>query len=420
MFSDQSIASEFECSVKGVCELCKMALPPLGAQHLFPQSFLPLLSMLEWLSGAEVEEVCVEVVRSAPSRLDAIRTHKKRGGAVAAVLPIHYPRALLRTFDILPVEVWGPPGVDPGHGAAHLQPYVCSIVRNSLSFLVSGGLDIADLLVVPHACDSLQGLGSVLIDFVRPDKPVLPIYVPRGRRASDVDFMADEFRSLYRRLAEINGQAPADSHLLECIYREEEADELLSDLHQMRRDLPLSDIDFYRLVRSREYLPAETFAELARVVGQHPPGPTRQGVPLLLSGIFPEPMEVLEAIAEMGGLVVADDLASCGRRLYPPGSSEDPFQRMAERIVNGPPDSTRGNPIAERLDHLLNLVSTFGAQGVVFYDVKFCEPELFDIPNLRTGLQRSGVPSIAVEVDINDTLPHQALTRLEAFLEMIV
>ena len=58
-------------------------------------------------------------------------------------------------------------------------------------------------------------------------------------------------------------------------------------------------------------------------------------------------------------------------------------------------------------------------QGIVFYDVKFCEPELFDLPNLRQGLQDAGIPTATVEVDVGDPLSHQTLTRLEAFLEMI-
>ena len=55
----------------------------------------------------------------------------------------------------------------------------------------------------------------------------------------------------------------------------------------------------------------------------------------------------------------------------------------------------------------------------MFYDVKFCEPELFYLPALRHGLQDAGIQSIAIEVDLNDQLPQQALTRLEAFLEMV-
>jgi benzoyl-CoA reductase/2-hydroxyglutaryl-CoA dehydratase subunit BcrC/BadD/HgdB len=57
--------------------------------------------------------------------------------------------------------------------------------------------------------------------------------------------------------------------------------------------------------------------------------------------------------------------------------------------------------------------------GVVFYDVKFCEPELYDLPQLRQGLRQAGLPSISIEVDLNDALTQPVLNRLAAFLEMI-
>ena len=121
----------------------------------------------------------------------------------------------------------------------------------------------------------------------------------------------------------------------------------------------------------------------------------------------------------MGAAIVADDLVCCGRRLYPPGRSEDPFQRMAESILWAPPDSTRGSAIRPRIEHLLRLATESGARGVVFYGVKFCEPELFSQPDLRRGLQEAGIPSVVLEADISDRLSQQAMTRIEAFLEMI-
>jgi benzoyl-CoA reductase/2-hydroxyglutaryl-CoA dehydratase subunit BcrC/BadD/HgdB len=206
---------------------------------------------------------------------------------------------------------------------------------------------------------------------------------------------------------------------LDCNQREELADERLAQLHQRRTALPFTDFDFYRLIRSREYLPAETFVELAEGSLAQAADIKRGGIPVVLSGIVPEPMNVLESISELGGRIVADDFACCGRRLYPRGTSDDPFRRMAERIVYAPPDPTRGNSIQERLDHLLGLVRSNEAKGVIFYEVKFCEPELFDLPNLRKGLQEAHIPSLVVEVDINDPLSHQVRTRLEAFLEIL-
>jgi benzoyl-CoA reductase/2-hydroxyglutaryl-CoA dehydratase subunit BcrC/BadD/HgdB len=361
----------------------------------------------------------VNAAQIIPGRIEVIHDFKNAGGSVAAVYPIHYPRSLFRAFDILPVEVWGPPSVDVSQGSAHLQPYVCSIVRNGLSFLQSGGLDVANVLIVPHACDSLQGLGSILLDFISPKQPVLPIYLPRGRRESDLIYFARELRHLFQQLASITGHTPSDSDLLQSIYREEAADDLLGKLHQSRQFLPLSDLDFYRIIRSREYLPAEIFIGLARETLAGAENTTRTGTPLLLSGIVPEPMNVLAVISEMDGMVIADDFACCGRRLYPAGISEDPFRRMAERILYAPPDSTRGNPIQARYEHLLGLMERSGAKGIVFYGIKFCEPELFYLPELRRSLQEAKIPSITIEVDINDSLSYQIRTRLEGFLEMI-
>ncbi len=370
--------------------------------------------------SASVDSPSQTIPTSLPRRLDAIRSFQEQGGRVAAVLPIHYPRALLRAFGFLPVEVWGPPNVDPAEGAAHLQPYVCSIVRNALSFLQTADAALADLILVPHACDSLQGLGSLLIDFVRPRQPVFPFYLPRGRRESDLCFLVDELRGLYGRLQTLTGQAPGRAELLGCVRREEAADELLAQLHERRRALPLTLLEFYRLVRAREYLPAEEFsglaqAALAQAAASRPP----DGVPILLSGIVPEPMSLFEALPRLGAYVGADDLACCGRRLYPAGRSLDPFRRMAESLLAAPPDSTRGDPVQARLSHLLRLARQSDAKGAVFYDVKFCEPELFYLPQLRKALQEAGIPALAVEVDLNEPLSQQLLTRLEAFVEMI-
>jgi len=338
---------------------------------------------------------------------------------VAAVLPIHAPRALLRAYGFLPIEVWGPPGVNPAQGAAHLQPYVCSIVGKALSFLLSGGLEVADLILVPHACDSLQGLGSILIDFIEPRQAVLPLYLPRGQRPSDVDFLAAELRAAADRLQALSPRSPSTDELHVYIEREARADALLADLHAVRARLPWRDVDIFRLLRSREFLPAERFSALAEEALGHVEPTPRGGVPVLLSGIVPEPKSIFEALESAGLSVVADDLACSGRRLYRGAADPDPFRRMAEGLMSGPPDPTRGSPISERLQYLKGLAGKSGARGVIFYDVKFCEPELFDLPQLRAGLQAAGIPSLTVEVDLNDAQPHQVLTRIEAFVEML-
>ena len=354
-----------------------------------------------------------------PTRKQAMTTHLEQGGQVAAVFPIHYPRALLRAFGLLPVEVWGPPGRDTALGNTHLQAYTCSIVRCGLSYIKEGKLDSAAVVLVPHACDSLQGLGSMLLDFCETPFSVMTFYLPRGRREADRQFVVRELRRLHRELTALFGEAPDGEELLRCARREEQADAALAELLEQCPRLGLSNRRFYELVRSREYLPAETFEPLAREAldgaGEEPEG----GVRVVLSGLVPEPMEVLDVLDEAGVMVAGDDMACAGRRRYGAGDSEEPFLRMAQSLLDAPPDPTRGCTIEEHKDWLLGLARRGRAGGVVHFDVKFCEPEQFYIPQVDRGLAAAGLKTLAVEVDLADPLPDQVATRLEAFTEAL-
>ena len=351
-------------------------------------------------------------------RKDALRRMREAGYRIAAVLPIHYPRALLRACGFHPVEVWGPARVDSRGGDLRFQAYTCAIVRNAVSLLSEGKLDPADVLLVPHTCDALQGMGSVLGDFVKPHQRVLTLYHPRSGGPAALGFLVDELRRLQQELSAHGGRQPTDAEWDEALRVEAEADAALAGLYRDRMRLPLTDREFYTVVRAREYLPPEEFAALASAVphGERAQAP---GVPLMLSGIVCEPMEVFDQINSVGGRIVADDLACGYRRVYPPVADGPPLERLARALLGAPPDPTRGSPIAERAAALVRRMRETGAKGLLVYDVKFCEPELFDLPRLRAHLAEAGFPMIHVEHELTPGISQQVLTRVEAFLETL-
>lgn len=340
------------------------------------------------------------------------------GYRIAAVLPVHYPRALLRACGFHPVEVWGPTRVDARGGDLRFQAYTCAIVRHAVSLLSEGKLDHADVLLVPHTCDALQGMGSVLADFMKPRQRVLTLYHPRGDGPAALAFLIDELRRLQAELTTCGGREPTEADWEEAWRVEAAADAALAALYRDRARLPLSDREFYTLVRTREYLPAEEFTALADSVprGDAAPPP---GIPLLLSGILCEPMDLFDHINTMGGRIVADDLACGYRRVYPRIGDGAPLERAARALLGAPPDPTRGSPIAERATALTQRLQETGARGVLVYGVKFCEPELFDLPRLRAHLADAGFPLLQVEHELTPNLSQQALTRIEAFLETL-
>jgi benzoyl-CoA reductase/2-hydroxyglutaryl-CoA dehydratase subunit BcrC/BadD/HgdB len=352
-----------------------------------------------------------------PSRKEIIRQVRGEGKKIAAVLPIHYPRALLRAFAFHPIEVWGPPGINTHAQASHFQEYTCAIVRNATSFLSTDVGKLLDCILVPHTCDSLQGMGSIFKSFLSGGKPVLTIYHPRGRGQSQLQFLQKELEDLAERLRPLSDVDPSDADLIAALDIEGQADAAFAQICLNRDKYSVSDRDFFSALRSREFLPTELFLELAQALPKAPVD--REGIPLLLSGIVPEPMELFDHLNEMGGKVVVDDLACCGRRVYEIYDDANPFRRMARQMMSMPPDPTVGASVEDRCKHLVSQMEKYGAKGAVVYNVKFCEPELFYLPLQRKALEKRGWPLLYLETDLEGTIPFQVLNRIQSFLEML-
>lgn len=357
-----------------------------------------------------------------PTRPEVLQSIGQRFDGFVAVLPIHYSRALVRAFDWLPIEVWSPRRDQASATHPRLQTYTCSVVHNALAAILRGDLNQAKAIIVPHTCDSLQGLTGLLTDFCQLSQPVLPLYLPRAAREQAVPFLAAEYRALFDRLSQIAGRRPSEEALHRAIDRETSADQLLGKLAGSRRERRIAAADYYRLVRSREYLPAEDFSQLAEsalAASESRVAADQTKVGVLLSGMLLEPLSVIDLIEEAGGTVVADDLGNGSRRIYSPSTASDPFARMAERLLSAPADPAFGSSVEARAEHLVSNCRHADVRAAIFYTIKFCEPELFYIPLLRKELERNSIRSLCLEIDLNDLRSEQLATRFEALIESL-
>jgi len=362
----------------------------------------------------------------AVTRKDYIlRQREEHGRRALAVLPVHYPKELLTAFGVLAVELWGPPGPPRGEGAGRLQTYVCALARNALAFLASGGAAPVGGVLFPHTCDTIQGLATLVSDLGEFDKPVLTFLHPKGPpRASAHTFLLAELRSLAEELAEFTGRALEPERVREALRLHQDIDTHRALLLDARRRLPLSDRELYEVLRRGEWLwPEDHLAELRAVSASLHAEPVQKGVPLLVTGYVPEPADLLEALGRAGAYLVADDYAAVGRRLVRSeewfDSEADPFRLLARRYFLAPPCPTRSADPGERMRHLTGLFERSGARGVLVHLLKFCEPELFDLPWLRSTFAARGVPLLFIEGELEASLSAREVTRIEAFVEML-
>ncbi len=350
------------------------------------------------------------------------RQRAEYGRKAVAVLPIHYPKELLTALDLLAVEVWGPPGPPRSGAAGRIQAYVCAVVRNALAFLASGGADAVDAALFPHTCDSIQQLATLAPDFGGWSKPALTFLHPKGSdRPSLRRFLLAELRALGARLEAIAGRPLTEDRLHAALRLHAEIDAQRASLLDGRASLPLDDAALYALLRRGEWLwPEEHLAELqvarAKLGTGAPPG-----LPVLVTGYAPEPIALLETLNGAGAFVGADDYAAVGRRVVraPVLAGGDPWEALVERQLAVPPCPTRAADQGARMRHIEALLDRSGARGVVIHVVKFCEPELFDVPAIRRTFEVRGVPVLYLEGELERKVSGQVTTRVEAFAEML-
>jgi len=356
------------------------------------------------------------------TRKEYLLLQKKKGRHLMGVFPAQYPKEILWAMNVVPAEIWDPP-LQATAASAHLQSYICSVVQSGLELILQGKTDILDAFLFPHTCDSIQNMASVIFDYIGAHKPCYFFYHPKAPYAASArEFYRQQLRDLADSLSSQFG--PLDPNLLkEKVAQGQYIARLLEELYQLRAEnrLGITNVAFYELIRRGEYLfPDDWAPELEKHVKQKKESGGNSQVPILLSGVLPNPAELLKLLDELQVLVAHDDLLNGSRRLLVPGNDfKDPFDQLTESYFSMLPCSTRASSMERRRDYLFKLIETTGARGVLFDIVKFCEPEWFDIPSLQESLKERGIPSLVLDTELNQGLSGQMSTRVEAFIETL-
>lgn len=353
--------------------------------------------------------------------LDAQKSEHGRPWVLA--FPVLYPREVLTALDVNVREVWSDASgglvTDPGK----LQGYLCPTVRG-IQAVLGRAQHGASVAIVPHTCDSMQGLGMIARATPEWGVRVITFRHPRGTdRPAARQFLRRELEAFIADLQDALGRTLEPSKLAQAIDLHRKVERALANVLAHRAQLAMSDADLYAVLRSIEWMhPSDLLAELGKIEAQIEPGaPRRPGVGVVMSGMTPEPEGLFETLQDVGAYVAGDDYAAIGRRIpADEGPMDgDPIGAVVERLLLMPPCPTRASDSSRRIARLRQLAQDTGARGVVLHTVKFCEPELFDVPIVRRALEQSGLKVLHLETELEPRVTGQIATRLEAFVEML-
>ncbi len=357
------------------------------------------------------------------TRSEYLIEQKEKGRRVFGIFPGYYPKEILWAMKIVPFEIWDPP-VKFSHSGAHLQPYVCSIMRAGIELILQGRCDELDGFLFPHICDSVQNTGSLIQDYLGIKVPCFFMYNPRAPfTESSQSYYLNQLKDLIKGLENRFGKMN-QGEFEKAIQKGREINRLIRRVYDMRKKgaLNCKNSEFYETIRKIEYLWPDDYIETLKDFIKNKEGQgTENSKSVIMSGVIPPSTSILEIMDETGINIVFDDLISCSRRLLIPsfeygGNSID---MLVDAYFSLPPCSTRNSSIKERLNYMNSAINETGARGIIFSMVKFCDPEYFDLPVLIEEFKRLGIPILVIEREVNQGPDSQVQTRIEAFAEMI-
>lgn len=160
---------------------------------------------------------------------------------------------------------------------------------------------------------------------------------------------------------------------------------------------------------------------LGRLLGSFEGAQPRFVAPrVVLVGTILDDLTLPALLDQVGVQVVGDDLCTGFRWWRPPAVSEalPPLDALAERFLQREPRPAKHRADNDPGRRLVSLCRDLSADGVVFYQQKFCDPFALDLARARAALTDEGIPSLVLEDDAGPAVG-QWRTRLQAFAERL-
>ena len=342
---------------------------------------------------------------------------------VIGVMPAYFPMELIDAAGGYPVQLWGN-NLAIENSDAYLQSYCCSVARSILELELRGISDMVMAYAFTSLCDTLVNLREIYRSIFT--KPTLELSIPITRTMeARHEYLKSVIKSVTDGLEKITGEKISGDSLQKASGRIGRTRMLQRRLYKIRRENPglIKSHDFYTVIKSAFFLPADVYNKmleelLSDLDIQNGAGENRPR--LFLSGMVFDPLEIHKIFDESGVCIVDDDFANGWRSVSKAElKTENLLHGVTDYLFNPTPCCCIYNPDNDRHDYMLQRVKDSGADGVLFWYIKFCEPDAFDRPQLMKRLKVEGIPAAFIELELTMTNYDAVRTRIGAFCEIL-
>jgi len=342
---------------------------------------------------------------------------------IIGVMPAYFPLELIEAAGAYPVQLWGN-NLPIEKADAHLQSYCCSVARSVMELELREAAHMVKAYAFTSLCDTLINLREIYRRVFT--KPTLELSIPITRTAeARHNYLTSVLKSVTDGLEAITGNKITAESLTHAAKLHGRTRELQRRLYRLRREKPgiIKNHDFYTAIKTGFFLPADVYNRMLEDLLQNLAGlagDKGHRPKLLISGMVFDPLAIYTIFDELDAVVVDDDFAN-GWRTVSKGelNTENLVEGITDFLFKPAPCCCIYNPDNDRHPYLLDKVKQSGADGVLFWYIKFCEPDAFDRPQLMKHLKDAGIPVAFIDLELTGTNFDAVKTRIGAFCEML-
>lgn len=352
-------------------------------------------------------------------------TMRETGKKAVGCFPIYTPEEIVYAAGFLPVGMWGGPQTG-SLSDTYLQSFCCSIMKANMQQALNGTYDFLSAVIITAYCDTLKcTIENWKAAF--PDMKILPFVYPQNRKTSaGIEYMEEESRKLKKNLEILAGKTISEEAMKESVDLYDEYRKAMREFTDTVSHLPLTvpAVMRHRIIKAGWFMDKKYYTEQIRRLTeelQKLPEETPEGSRVILTGIMCEPDALLDLFPQNQLYVAADDLAQESGQFSVTCTEEgSAIHRIAERVAAQNGCALLYDEEKSRGKRLKSIVEKYKADGIIFCQMKFCDPDEFDYPILKKEMEQEGIPMLYLEIEQQMQSFGQIRTRLQGFREMML
>lgn len=363
-----------------------------------------------------------KIANNPKHQLDSYLSNDKK---VVLCTPMYVPEELVHALGMVPMGAWGA-DVKLEESKKYFPTFICSVMQSIVELGVLGRYEGVSAIMIPSLCDAMQAMGENW-KYAAPNIPIISCDLPQNRKIkAGFEFVLASNKRHIKELERISGNKFELNNLkiTNEIYNEHnrlmrEVSEELSK-HPSIKPSQRSDIfksALFTLKEEHSVLLKQLLIELKNLDDKDD---EHAVVRIVTTGIQMDMPGVLEIFDKSNIHIVADDIAQETRQYITDAvNRENSLESLSQKFCDRDYCSLLHDLKKKRLYKLIDTVKEKNAQGIIYLQTKFCDPEEFDYVPMKELCEKHDVKLLMVEVDRQMEQFEQVNTAIQTFVEML-